>query len=92
MNNNDLENAQVGAEAPKTEEELREEKLAWDRLLLVTKRNALLNKSDKYLLPDFPVSEEKRAAIVAWRALLYGMEQSESYINEGTFEFPEKPE
>lgn len=88
MESNDLENVQ----APKTEEELREEKLAWDRLLLVTKRNALLNKSDKYLLPDFPVSEERKAAIVAWRGQLYAMEQSESFINEGTFAFPEKPE
>jgi hypothetical protein len=90
MGNNDLEN--VNAFSQKSEEELREEKLAWDRLLLVTKRNALLNKSDKYLLADFPVSEEKRAAIVAWRGQLYAMEQSESYINEGVFEFPEKPE
>ena len=90
MESSDL-NAQVNAELQKTEEDLREEMLAWDRLILVTKRNALLNKSDKYLFSDFPVSEEKRAAIIAWRALLYGMEQSESFINEGVFEFPEKP-
>ena len=91
-NNMDLENAQVNAEPQKSEEELREEMLAWDRLLLVTKRNALLNKSDKYLVSDFPITEEKRAAIVAWRKALYEMEQSESFINEGAFEFPKKPE
>jgi hypothetical protein len=78
-------------EEQKTEEQLRAEELAWNQLLLVTKRNALLNKSDKYLLPDFPISNEDREKIIEWRAGLYNMEHSDSFINDGEFEFPERP-
>ena len=75
----------------KTPEELRVEYLAWKQLLLTVKRNDLLNRSDKYLVSDFPIDEEYRARIIEWRSALYNMEQSESFINDGEFEFPEKP-
>jgi hypothetical protein len=61
------------------------------QLLLVAKRNDLLNRSDKYLVSDFPIDEADRGKIIEWRAGLYRMEQSDSFINEGEFEFPEKP-
>jgi hypothetical protein len=34
------------------------------------RRDSLLAKSDRYMLPDFPISDEKRAEWVAYRAAL----------------------
>jgi hypothetical protein len=75
----------------KTPEELRAEYIAWKQQLLVVKRNGLLQKSDKYLVSDFPIDEADRERIVEWRAGLYQMEHSDSFINEGEFEFPARP-
>lgn len=33
-------------------------------------RDALLSETDKYMLPDFPISSEKREEIMAYRELL----------------------
>jgi hypothetical protein len=86
MEENNLENPQL------SEEEMREEKPAWDKLLLVTKRNEMLNKSDKYLVSDFPISAAQKKEIIAWRKALYAMENDAGFIADGVFEFPPKPD
>jgi hypothetical protein len=59
---------------------------------LIAHRNMLLQKSDKYLCTDFPITAESRQAIVEWRTELYKMEFSDSFQNDGTFEFPLRPQ
>jgi chromatin segregation and condensation protein Rec8/ScpA/Scc1 (kleisin family) len=76
----------------RTPEELRAEYIAWKQQLLRVKSNNLLQKSDKYHLSDFPIDKADRDKITEWRAGLYQMEHSDSFINDGEFDFPEKPE
>jgi hypothetical protein len=75
----------------KTAEELRAEYIEWNKILLVKRRNELLNNSDKYLVSDFPISEADREKIIEWRAALYNMEHNDSFVNDGEFEFPDRP-
>jgi hypothetical protein len=75
----------------KTQEELHAEYIEWKKLLLAVKRNDLLKNSDKYLVSDFPIDEAGREKIIEWRRGLYNMEHSDSFVNDGEFEFQERP-
>ena len=42
----------------------------WRLVLLRNTRNSYLQLTDKYLLPDFPISDEKRYEIIEYRQYL----------------------
>ena len=42
----------------------------WQLVLLRNTRNSYLQLTDKYLLPDFPIKEEKRNIIIEYRQYL----------------------
>ena len=42
----------------------------WKLVLLRNTRNSYLQLTDKYLLPDFPIKEEKRNIIIEYRQYL----------------------
>ena len=42
----------------------------WRLVLLRNTRNSYLQLTDKYLLPDFPITEEKRNIIIEYRQYL----------------------
>jgi len=42
----------------------------WDLVYLRNTRNARLQQTDKYLLPDYPISDEKRCEIIEYRQYL----------------------
>ena len=42
----------------------------WDLVYLRNTRNSLLQLTDKYLLSDFPISDEKRYEIIEYRQYL----------------------
>ena len=42
----------------------------WKLVLLRNTRNSYLQLTDKYLLPDFPITEEKRNIIMEYRQYL----------------------
>lgn len=42
----------------------------WKLVLLRNTRNSYLQLTDKYLLPDFPITEEKRNIIIEYRQYL----------------------
>jgi hypothetical protein len=48
----------------------------WDLVYLRNTRNSLLQLTDKYLLSDFPISDEKRYEIIEYRQYL------RNFINE----------
>ena len=50
----------------KTKDELKEEKAQEKRNI----RNCYLMQTDKYLIPDFPISDEKRKEIKEYRQIL----------------------
>jgi len=43
---------------------------SWDLVFLRNTRNSLLQLTDKYLLPDYPISDEKRCEIIEYRKYL----------------------
>jgi hypothetical protein len=47
----------------------------WDLIYLRNTRNSLLQQTDKYLLSDYPISDEKRYEIIEYRQYL------RNYIN-----------
>ena len=47
----------------------------WDLIYLRNTRNSLLQLTDKYLLSDYPISDEKRYEIIEYRQYL------RNYIN-----------
>ena len=51
---------------------------------LRSRRNRLLAESDKYMLPDYPLSEEQRAKVAVYRANLRDLPNMEGfpYISE----------
>ena len=48
----------------------------WDLVYLRNTRNSLLQLTDKYLLSDYPISDEKRYEIIEYRQYL------RNFINE----------
>lgn len=51
----------------------QKEAMAWD--LLRSRRDALIQETDKYLLPDFPIDAEKVEEIEAYRQALRDLPQ-----------------
>ncbi len=49
---------------------------SWDLVFLRNTRNSLLQLTDKYLLSDYPISDEKRYEIIEYRQYL------RNFINE----------
>jgi len=43
---------------------------SWDLVFLRNTRNSLLQLTDKYLLSDYPISDEKRYEIIEYRQYL----------------------
>ena len=66
-------------EPEKTTEELAQEKRA--------ERDNLLAQTDKYMLPDFPITEEKLAQYKAYRQYLRDLPESWSFPNVDVLSF-----
>jgi hypothetical protein len=57
------------------DEEIKEGTNEWELFQLRNTRNAYLQLTDKYLLSDYPISDEKRYEIIEYRQYL------RNYIN-----------
>ena len=68
-----------------TKEQVLEEKARRMR----ERRNARLRSSDKYLVADFPITEERLAEVRAYRAALRALPEQEGFPD---MELPAKPE
>ena len=44
-----------------------------------SRRNRLLEESDKYMLPDYPLTQEEKQALVEYRAKLRALPQKEGF-------------
>ena len=57
-------------------------------------RNELLNKTDRYILEDYPISQEQREIIKTYRQNLrnYINENSEKILNGEKIDFPKQPD
>ena len=57
-------------------------------------RNELLNKTDRYILEDYPISQEQREIIKTYRQNLrnYINENKEKILNGGKIDFPIQPD
>ena len=56
----------------------------WDLVYLRNTRNSLLQLTDKYLLSDYPISDEKRYEIIEYRQYLRNfINQNETAILNG---------
>mgnify|MGYP001181837447 CR=1 FL=1 len=53
-------------------------------------RNSYLQATDKYMLPDFPITEQQRQEILSYRQQLRDMTLQDS--NPEKWKLPEKPE
>ena len=57
---------------------------SWDLVFLRNPRNSLLQLTDKYLLSDYPISDEKRYEIIEYRQYLRNfINQNETAILNG---------
>ena len=57
---------------------------SWDLVFLRNTRNSLLQLTDKYLLSDYPISDEKRYEIIEYRQYLRNfINQNETAILNG---------
>ena len=57
-------------------------------------RNELLNKTDRYILEDYPISQEQREIIKTYRQNLrnYINENKEKILNGEKIDFPIQPD
>ena len=59
-------------------------------------RNELLNQTDRYLLNDYPITEEQKQEVIIYRQKLRDFinENKSKYLNDGInfIEFPKPPE
>jgi hypothetical protein len=62
-----------------------DENLEFYRANLKFKRNTLLNETDKFLMPDFPITAEKLEIIKAYRQALRDFTTND-------FKLPKKPD
>ena len=71
----------------KTLEEILEERLGEElfKLTMKFKRNILLNETDKYLLPDYPITPENLEIVKTYRQKL-------REITNNNYILPEKPD
>ena len=65
----------------------------WDLVYLRNTRNSLLQQTDKYLLSDYPISDEKRYEIIEYRQYLRDFinENKEGILNGIIPELPKMP-
>jgi hypothetical protein len=65
----------------------------WDLVYLRNTRNSLLQLTDKYLLSDFPISDDKRYEIIEYRQYLRNFinENKEGILNGVIPEIPPIP-
>ena len=66
---------------------------SWDLVFLRNTRNSLLQLTDKYLLSDFPISDEKRYEIIEYRQYLRNFINinQEAILNVENIEIPPIP-
>ncbi len=69
----------------KTLEEILKEREELFKLSMKFKRNILLNETDKYLLPDYPITPEKLEIVKEYRQKL-------REITNNNYILPEKPD
>lgn len=69
----------------KTLDEILEEREELFKLSMKFKRNILLNETDKYLLPDYPITPEKLEIVKAYRQALRN-------ITNNNYILPDKPD
>ena len=59
-------------------------------------RNELLNQTDRYLLNDYPITEEQKIEVINYRQKLRDFinENKSKYLDDGInfFEFPKAPD
>lgn len=87
----DLEANEVVAEQKKKKTSFKspgddnnDNKEYWDLVFLRNTRNSLLQLTDKYLLSDYPISDEKRYEIIEYRQYLRNfINQNETAILNG---------
>lgn len=60
----------VKSKSPSYNNETNDDPSFWSLVLLRNTRNAYLQLTDKYLLSDFPISDEKRYEIMEYRQYL----------------------
>lgn len=65
-----IEKAPKMTRQPNYKGELKTPDGYWELAFKKNTRNSLLEKTDKYLLPDFPITEEKRNEIKEYREYL----------------------
>jgi len=80
-----IQEPEPAPEPEKTLEEILKEREELFKLSMKCKRNILLNETDKYLLPDYPITPEKLEIVKAYRQAL-------REITNNNFILPEKPE
>jgi len=44
-----------------------------------SRRNRLLQESDKYMLPDYPLTDEQRSILIEYRAKLRAIPQADGF-------------
>ena len=82
----DLYNAKAFEIEEYQEPEISEENLAEE---IRNKRDRLLSQSDKYMLPDYPISDDDRTLIRGYRQALRDITKQESFPL--SVEFPKFP-
>jgi len=55
-------------------------------------RTKLIEKTDYLVLPDYPISDEKREAVLVYRQELRDISTQPKFNQDGTADFPETPE
>lgn len=65
-------------------EKIKTEQEKWTEIR--SKRNFLLNESDKYLLEDYPIDEIQKNSVIQYRQSLRGLPQA--YLNADDVIFP----
>ena len=60
----------VKSKSPSYDNETNDDPSLWHLVLLRNTRNSYLQLTDKYLLSDFPISDEKRYEIIEYRQYL----------------------
>lgn len=65
-----VEVKKVKSKSPSYDNETNDDPSFWSLVLFRNSRNSYLQQTDKYLLPDFPITDDKKEIILNYRKYL----------------------